>query len=308
MWAGEKAAFSEIHVYAMGDEKAGEMAFEAGQLDCAQISVETVGPFEKNPPENSTIRVLPSGRNYWLGMNQENPALTDIRIRQAVQYAMDVEAVLEAAWFGLAKPSTGPIAEGMIGHRANALIPSQGDPARARTLLQEAGVSLPLRLRLDVSNMARTLTTAQVIQWSLKKVDIEVEIRSHEPSTFMTLGREDLGDQWRNVQLFLQDFIGSADPYYSVTWFMSDQMGLWNWERFNNSEFDQLNDLALASSDETERDRYYQRMQDLMEESGCYRFLTNGVMPQIYRNDIVPAFTPDGYAMLRDFRPASGQT
>ena len=71
-----------------------------------------------------------------------------------------------------------------------------------------------------------------------------------------------------------------------------------------NQEFDRLNDLALATTDEPERSRMYQRMQDLMEESGCYRFVTNSVMPQIFRNTIEPAFRADGYAMLRDIRPA----
>ena len=306
LWVGEEAAFSEMHIYAMGDDKAGEMAFEAGQLDWSQISVETVGPFEKAMPPDSKLLVLPSGRNYWLGMNRENPALADIRIRQAVQYAVDVEAVLEAAWFGLAKVSSGPVPEGMIGHRARPLIPPRGDPDKARVLLREAGVTLPLRLTLDVDNKAQTLTAAQVVQWSLKKVGIEIDIHAQENSTFLTIGREDLGDQWRDVQLFLENFIGMADPYYSVTWFISDQVGIWNWERFSNEEFDRLNDLALATTDATERDRMYQRMQDLMEESGCYRFLTNGVMPQIFRNTITPAFRPDGYPRYRDFRPSKG--
>ncbi len=190
VWAGEPAPFAEIHVYAMADDKAAEMAYEAGQLDCAQISVETVGPFERDPPPDSSIRVLPSGRNFWLGMNQENPALKDIRIRRAIQYAIDVEAVLEAAWFGLAPVSTGPIPAGMTGHREKALIPPGGDPDSARALLREAGVSLPLRLRLDVSSKARDLTAVQVIQWSLKKVGIEVEIHAQDASTFITIGRQ----------------------------------------------------------------------------------------------------------------------
>ena len=97
-----------------------------------------------------------------------------------------------------------------------------------------------------------------------------------------------------------------ADPYYSMTWFISEQVGIWNWERFSNAEFDRLNELAMATGDEAERSRIYQRMQDLMEESGCYRFLTNGVMPQILRNSIQPAFRPDGYARLREFRPSNG--
>ncbi len=305
-WPGQSAGFSELHIYAMSDEKAGEMAFEAGQLDSAWVSVESVEAFERNMPPRSTLQLLPSGRSYWLGMNQANPALADIRIRQAIQYGVNVQAVVEAAWFGLAEVSTGAVPAGMIGHRPSALIPPQGDLDKARALLAEANVQLPLRLRLTVSSKAQILTAAQVIQWSLKKVGIEVEIRSYDQSTFITLGREDLGTQWRDLQLFLQDFIGMADPYYSMTWFITAQRGLWNWERLSNAEFDRLNDQALASTDEAERDQLYQRMQDLMEKSGCYRFITNGIMPQIYRQSIKPAFRPDGFPLLRDFKPASG--
>ena len=305
-WNGTPAPFSEIHVYAMIDDKAAEMAYEAGQLDCAQISVETVGPFRRDTPPDSSIAVLPSARNYWLGMNRENPALADIRVRRAIQYAIDVEAVLEAAWFGLAPVSTGPVPAGMTGHRQQTLIPPKGDLERARALLKEAGVDLPLKLRLDVTNRARDVTSAQVVQWSLKKAGIDVEIRAQESSAFLTIGMQQYGEQWRDVQLFMQDFVGLADPYYSMTWFISEQAGIWNWERFSNDEFDRLNQLAIATGDGAERDRIYQRMQDLMEESGCYRFLTNGVMPEIMRNSIEPAFRPDGYALLRDFRPARG--
>lgn len=306
LWAAGSAPFEEIHIYAMTDDKAAEMAFEAGQLDCAQISVETVGPFEQDMPPDSSILVQPSGRNFWLGMNQENPALSDIRIRRAIQYAIDVEAVVEAAWFGLATASTGPIPEGMTGHRNKSLLPPRGDPEKARALLKEAGVTLPLRLRLDSTNKARDVTAVQVMQWSLRKAGIEVEIHAQDAGTFLTIGRQDLGDQWREIQLFMQDFVGMSDPYYSMTWFISAQMGLWNWERFNNEEFDRLNNLALATSDEAERSRMYWRMQDLMEESGCYRFLTNGVMPNIFRNSIEPAFRPDGYPLYRQFRPSTG--
>jgi peptide/nickel transport system substrate-binding protein len=142
------------------------------------------------------------------------------------------------------------------------------------------------------------------MQWSLRKVGIEVTSRAQDGGTFLTLGREDLGDQWRDVQLFFQDFVGLADPYYSMTWFISEQIGMWNWERFSNAEFDRLIKLAMETSDTQAADRMYRRMQDLMEESGCYRFITNGVMPSIVRNSIKPAFRPDGYFLLREFRPA----
>jgi peptide/nickel transport system substrate-binding protein len=237
-------------------------------------------------------------------MNQSNPALADIRVRRAIQYAIDVEAVVEAAWFGLAEPSLGPVPRGMTGCREHSLIPPRGDLDTARSLLREAGVELPLRLRLDVNSDALELTAVQVIQWSLKKAGIEVDIRAQDNSTFLSLGQEEAGEQWRDIQLFMQSFIGMADPYYSLVWFISEQMGQWNWERFSSEEFDHLNGLALATTDEAERGRMYRRMQDIMEESGCYRFITNGVMPQIIRNSVKPVFSPDGYAILRGFRPS----
>ncbi len=303
LWEGPEAAFAEIHIYAMTDAKAAEMAFEAGQLDCAEISVESVKPFQKNMPPDSFLEIHPSGRSYWLGMNQSNPALEDLRIRQAIQYAVDAEAVVEAAWFGLAEPSMGPVPRGMLGCRERTLIPAKGDADKARSLLAEAGVELPLRLRLDVSNDALERTAVQVIQWSLKKVGIEVDIHTQDPGTFLSLGQEAAGDQWQDIQLFFQSFAGAADPYYALVWFIKEQIGLWNWERFSNTEFDRLSDLAMASGIDAERNRMYQRMQDIMEASGCYRFISNSVMPQIIRNTIKPAFTPDGYGLLRGFRP-----
>jgi peptide/nickel transport system substrate-binding protein len=152
------------------------------------------------------------------------------------------------------------------------------------------------------------MTAVQVIQWSLKKVGIDVDIYTQDSGTFLSLGQEAAGDQWQDIQLFFQSFIGAADPFYALVWFTSQQLGLWNWERFSNEEFDRLNDLALATSDEAERDRMYQRMQDIMEESGCYRFISNGVMPQIIRKTVKPAFRPDGYAILRGFRPTDNQS
>jgi len=304
LWKGPDAAFAEIHIYAITDAKAAEMAFEAGQLDCAEISVESVEPLQRDLPPDSSLQVLPSGRNFWVGMNQSNPALQDLKVRQAVQYAIDAEAIVEATWFGLAEPAMGPVPRGMLGCRERTLVPARGDAHKAKALLRESGVELPIRLRLDIASDTLYKTPAQVIQWSLKKVGIEVDIRTHDAGTFMTLGQEAAGDQWKDLQLFFTSFIGSSDPYYSLVWFISEQMGHWNWERFSNEEFDRLNGLAQATNDVAERDRMYQRMQDIMEESGCYRFISNGVMPQIVRNSIKPAFTPDGYGLLRGFRPA----
>ena len=66
-----------------------------------------------------------------------NP-LTNLKVRQAVQYGIDVDMVLDAAFFGVATRSTGIIAPGIMGHRPKNLIDKM-DIAKAKALLAEAG-------------------------------------------------------------------------------------------------------------------------------------------------------------------------
>ena len=53
--------------------------------------------------------------------------------------------------------------------------------------------------------------------------------------------------------------------------------------------------------DASKRDTMYQRMQDIMEDSGAYRFLTHEATPVVYSDAIKPAFRPDGLPLFRYF-------
>jgi len=307
-WTGPTGAFREIHVYPMPDVKAGELAFEAGALDCTQTSIEAVDVFRRAMPAHSRLRVLPALRYHWLGMNLEHPKLTDLRVRRAIQYGIDVKAVIEAAWFGLATPATGIIAPGLIGHRNAADVPLAGDPDRARRLLAEAGIELPLKLTLSLQSRSLELTAGQVIQWSLKKIGIEVELDPQDNATLISMGSEAAGERWRDLQLHLTSFFMLGDPYYATAWFVGEQVGIWNWERFRSEEFDRLHREAMATLDTDTRDRMYQRMQHLMEASGCYRFLAHDVGAMLSRDWIVPASTAGGSPVLRGFKRGSAST
>ena len=301
-WSGPPTAFREIHFHPLNDVKAGELAYEAGELEFTQTSIESVDVFRQAMPPSSRLDVISSLRYYWVGMNLEHPKLTDIRVRQAVQYGIDVEAVIEAAWFGLATPATGIIAPGLIGYREKADVPLAGDREKARRLLAEAGVDLPLKLTLSLPAQALEMTAGQVIQWSLAKVGIELDLDPQDNATLITMGMESAGDRWKDLQLHLQSFFMLGDPYYATEWFTGKQVGVWNWERFRNEEFDHLHHHAMGLTDVGERDQIYQHMQDLMEQSGCYRFLTHSVESLLSRTWLQPAYRADGYPIYRGFK------
>jgi peptide/nickel transport system substrate-binding protein len=303
-WTGPEPAFREIHIYPLTDIKAAELAYEAGELDCTQVAIESIDVFRRRMPPQSRLDVISSLRYYWVGLNRDHPKLQDIRVRQAVQYGIDVGAVIEAAWFGRATPASGIIAPGLVGHRERADIPLKGDPEVARRLLREAGVKLPLELKLSLAADALELTAGQVVQWSLGKIGIEVELDPQDNATLITMGHESAGDRWKDLEMHLQSFFMLGDPYYATEWFVGEQVGVWNWERFRSEEFDHLHETALALTDPAERDPLYQRMQHLMEASGCYRFLAHSVEAMMTREWLKPAFRADGYPMYRSFDTA----
>jgi peptide/nickel transport system substrate-binding protein len=301
-WRGDRPPFDEIHILQIFAPSVLELGFEAGDLDFTNVSESSCQALRERPIPGSTLEVRPSLYYCWVGMNTEHPKLVKREVRQAIQYAIDVRQVVEAATFGTSEPATGIIAPGLIGHRERSSIPPEGDLERARALLRAAGVDAGLELTRDIeSGPSWSAAAALVVQACLARVGIAVSIRAHEGASMNTLGAESAGDRWRDIQLHINRFSMLPDPFYATAWFTSRQVGVWNWERFSSAEFDDLHRRATVELDPVERDRMVRRAQDLMEESGAYRFLFHATFPAIWRDGIRPALRPDGQPLLRYF-------
>jgi peptide/nickel transport system substrate-binding protein len=301
-WSGAPPAFKKILILPIEDASAAEIAYEAGEVDFTRITLASLAQYRKDgPPAGSKLMEMPALQYVWLGMNIENPALADVRVRKAIQRAVDVQATIDAAYFGVAERATGIIAPGLIGHRASD--PLTRDVAAAKALLAEAGVA-DLTLTLDTSLETEFKTMAQVVQASLAEVGITVVINERDSGTFATLGDQSTGDQWKDIQLLLNRFAMSPDPSYATEWFTPEQVGVWNWERFDNAEFGELHAKAKSEKDPAKRAAMYERMQDLMEESGAYVFLTHERIAYVNRDGLTPLLNPAGEPMYRRFRAA----
>jgi peptide/nickel transport system substrate-binding protein len=304
-WKGPKPDFDEVHFYPIDDEKTAEIGFEAGDLDFTRISVSSYEIFKSKSSSDSTVVNKPSLYYSWLGINKDNPVMKDVRIRKAIQKATDIDSILEAAYFGQAEPATGIIPPGLIGHRPKAINPPKPDPEGAKKLLAEAGFPSGIDVTLDCLNKSTIVTQAQVIQASLAEAGIRVKINIHESGQFWVLGSEkEMKDKVKDIQLITNRFSSQPDPHWYAMWHVTEQVGVWNWERFSDKEFDRMYKEAAIETDPAKRDMMYQKMQDLMEESGCYRFITHESAPTIYRNTIIPAMTPEGVPLVRYFKKA----
>jgi peptide/nickel transport system substrate-binding protein len=302
-WQGAVPRFEKIGILPIEDEKAAEIAFAAGELDYTALAVSSIPGYQPPPPGVRLIR-RPSLDYVWLGMNMAAPPFDDLRVRRAVQRAVAVDEVLEAAYFGLAERATGIIAPGLIGHRPQLLRDPRPDREEARTLLAATGHAGGFACTLDIEAKTERLLAAQVIQANLAEIGIEVQINQHDSGSFWSLGSEADGERWRALQLILQKYGMQPDPAFATAWFTPEQVGIWNWERFSNKEFGALHRRAMVETDPAARDRMYRRMQDLMEESGAYVFLTHEVNAAICREEVIPALLPDATPVLPEFAPA----
>ncbi|TIL23767.1 MAG: twin-arginine translocation signal domain-containing protein [Mesorhizobium sp.] len=302
-WSGPKPGFDEIRILPIGDIKTAERAYQAGDIDFTGISVDSLANFKSKPPADTKVEEKPSLDFTYIGMNIDHPKLKDINIRKAIQWAINVPQILDAAYSGQVDVATGMLAKGLVGYRDKALIPPEGDLAKAKAFMEMAAVS-DLTLTLDCLNQSDYSTIAGVVQAQLSQIGIAVEINVQDSGSFYSIGIESEGDRWKNMQLIVQHFTMVPEPFYFSSTYISSQVGKWNWERFSSKPFDELHEKALALDDPNERAKLYREMQDLMEESGAYRFLTNGASPIMYRTTRMQAATrPDGRVLYIDFKP-----
>ena len=185
-------------------------------------------------------------------MNTDYPTLKDIRVRKAIQRAIDVDSIIQAAYAGVSAKAYGVVPPGILGHRTASKYSYKPDEARA--LLKEAGVS-DLTLEIKTLPDQQYTSAAQVIQANLADVGIKVKIIPVDSGPFWNLGLEKKGDDWKTLQLWIMRFRCSPDPSDAIQWFKKDQVGVWNWERWSNPEFEDLWNKGLAERDTKKRER-----------------------------------------------------
>lgn len=302
-WPGPKPMFDEVDFIDILDANAAETAFLAGELDVTIVPMTAVPRLQKAMPPKSKLIVAPSLAYWWIGMQMEDGIFADKRVRQAVQYALDVQSVLDGAFFGVAQRSTGIVAPGMVGNRpANKI--AKPDLDRARKLLAEAGHPRGFKIEIGVRNSAEFINAAQVVAASLANVGITAEVVPSAAGVQKAQAGDKVNNTWKKMQMHIVRFSMQPDPSWATVWFTKEQIWEWNWERFADPEYNDLHQKALREFDQKKRHDMYVRMQDIMEDSGAYIFLTHGVNPVLHRDHFIPGVGPDANRILvTKFKP-----
>jgi peptide/nickel transport system substrate-binding protein len=282
-----------VRVRVISDMNALQAELQAGRVDIApmptSLSPDAVKRLEHDP--NLQVKQFTGSNVVLLTINTSAPPLDNVKVRQAIAYAVDRESMIKSLLQGLGK-----IAHSILPEESWAYSTGQTysyDPARAKRLLDEAGFpdpdgdgprmrfTKPLIYKLSGSSISGR-QYAGVIQNYLKEVGIPVEIQTPEQNTFF--------DELKrgNFQIAYSQWVGgNQDPIFYKDLFATSEIPTEtrpsrNRSRYSNKELDALLDEAVNTFDRQKGVELYKKVQDIVSRDVP-------VFPLWYQSNVVIA-------------------
>ena len=214
--------------------------------------------------------------------NLQSGVCTDRRVRQALNYGLDVSELIETVMEGTARCLNGPLTALHFGCDP-ATPPYPHDPERAKALLAEAGYADGLRLVLDVPTVLpdEAPRLARLMAEQYAKVGITTEIRefTDRPGYADMVRAKQIDDACCFDSSPLSTYRVLREKLHSGT------RGPW-WQGYSNPEVDALIDQAQATADSVRRQELYRRAYRMIRDDAPWIFLYSptyswGVGPRV---------------------------
>jgi len=180
---GEKAKLDRIILKSIPEPSARLMALQSGTVDIADdLDPDSINLVKKEAKH--AIIERPSINVGYLALNTEKPALKDVRVRQAINHAIDKATLIKTVFQGLAIPAKNPFAPSIWGYN-DSIKDYEYSPEKAKKLLAEAKFDTNMEIELWAMPVSRAympdpVKTAELIQAYLAAAGIKAKIVRHE--------------------------------------------------------------------------------------------------------------------------------
>ena len=259
-------------------------ALQAGEIDWTDsIPAQRVAQLKDD--DSITLATTASNDYWYLALNETRAPWNDVRVRQAIAYAIDRDAIVQATSYGTAVANQLAIPKGNAWYTPYDAY--SHDIERAKSLLSEAGAA-PKSLDMLVTNeYPETVTAAQIIADNLAPLGITVNIRTVDFATWL--------DEQNNghFDMLMMGWLGNIDPddfYYA----QHHTDGSSNAQKFSNPEVDRLLDAGRIETNRNARAGDYAKAATVIADQVSYIYL--------YNPSVIQAWTTrlSGYEARRD--------
>jgi oligopeptide transport system substrate-binding protein len=243
--------------------------FLAGELDLVnEIPPGQLKLITERLPD--AVKIWPFLRNEYIGFNHTRPPFKDnLKLRQALSWAVDRDRIVEDLYEGAATPANSVLPPGMK-ERDDTINEYGFDLEKAKQLLAEAGYpggeGLP-ELSLWYNNNEMHQQNVQFVQSTFKKIGVNIRLKSLDWPAYLNACENHEPDMYR---LGWVADIPDADNFLYIL-LNSAQIGsAGNYSGYSNPEFDRLTNEARISTDPDRRIELYRKADRLATEDACW--------------------------------------
>lgn len=271
---GDRVVVAKFDKYFKGEPKLDKIIFRGIPEDATRvIELESGGvdlcmdfppqDYERVKGENKFTMFEKSAisTNYY-GFNVESKPFGDKRVRQALNYAIDKDALIDALYFGQAVKTRGPMSDQVWGFdNSLPLEPYPYNVEKAKALLAEAGYPNGFKTKLYASTQSLSRSTAEQFQGFLADVGIEAEVVSLEWGAFLAETRKGVDG------MFTMGWSGTGDADGALTYLYDSQnIDSSNRVRWSDPKFDKMLKDGRTTLDPEKRKAIYKEAQAYFNE------------------------------------------
>jgi peptide/nickel transport system substrate-binding protein len=267
-WGGWKPGqYDKVVVSIVPESTTQQQMLEGGEADlvCACLPTDSLPSFESDP--KYTVIKDKSFFNYIAYFNTLRPPLDNVKVRQALSYAIPYQDIIKIAVGGLGIQSRGPVPTGVFPWSED-VFQYTYDLEKAKTLLEEAGHKgggFPMKLTYTASNPAETLF-APLIKDSFAQIGVDVTIEPLKLAEQLAMARNGANGEDITLMLYWPGYADAGvDNLWSLFYYTSTPS--WNLSYYNNPNYQSLIDKATTSDQPTAQPLYTQAMNILVNDA-----------------------------------------
>lgn len=248
----------------------------AGGLDVmVEVPPDNVAVFESDP--NFKVEQQPGPHVWFTILNTKEGAFADKKVRQAANYAVNKQGLVDNILQGTATVAAGPIPPAFEWASDPSVEPYPYDPEKAKALLKEAGNENPeitFYVTEGGSGMLDPVTMGTAIQADLDKVGFKTKIETYEWNAYLARVNKGLGTTDMAEMAWMTNDPDTV-PYLTLRSDALPDKGGFNSGYYSNPEVDDLLEKARRSTDQAERGELYKKVQAIVHDDAPWLFVAN---------------------------------
>lgn len=283
-WGGAPRVRQAIYVPII-EAQARLSAIKTGEIDLTMdVPPDSLQDLRKDP--DVVVAETNSSAVWYVALNTRHPALKDKRVRQALNYAVQKEAIIRDILKGTAIVATTPLSPVYGPYHEDKTIRYPYDPEKARALLKEAGFAGGFDVTFFVpesgSGMQSPVEMGTVIQANLAAVGVRAKIQTMEWGAYLKkyLDAPDMAEMSWNPSI--------GDPDHMMYMLLSSDRfpPAFNAGFYQNPRVDELLRKGRTTIEEKERIPLYREAQRLVVEDAPWIFVDHGKQVIVYRKRV----------------------